>query len=332
VGERAQSRWRDRLLRALARWIKAWAESILAQAPEPEEQPPAPPPAPREVARARPPSEPPPQWVRDVQSLQAGPPADWVERVRRGAPQLLSPSERAPSRRHAAPPSPPIAAPAVGKHEAPRVEPPLVEEPRPRVRSGGEDARGEAEERPSRPSGPSAPEPVRQPYRLAQTGRLESRTLEQTRIIAPPTKSTLAQPESGHAGSARPPATSLEPREGASTAWAEAVVPSVSRQPAPSAPAPTRGPDPVERREWHADSSSPPSGREPAPGNAPSAQPSLPWPPLPKESLLEAGSELPSRGPWTELPDAPPTEPSEGAALLLQWERLERLDREQRGE
>ncbi|MBN1206804.1 MAG: hypothetical protein JXB05_18115 [Myxococcaceae bacterium] len=36
--------------------------------------------------------------------------------------------------------------------------------------------------------------------------------------------------------------------------------------------------------------------------------------------------------PWPELPEPPSTESAEGAALLLQWERLGRLDREQRGE
>ncbi len=37
-------------------------------------------------------------------------------------------------------------------------------------------------------------------------------------------------------------------------------------------------------------------------------------------------------GPWPELPEASPAESEEAGALLRQWERLSRLDREQRGE
>jgi len=37
-------------------------------------------------------------------------------------------------------------------------------------------------------------------------------------------------------------------------------------------------------------------------------------------------------GPWPELPEPPPAESPEAVALLRQWERLSRLDREQRGE
>jgi hypothetical protein len=36
--------------------------------------------------------------------------------------------------------------------------------------------------------------------------------------------------------------------------------------------------------------------------------------------------------PWPELPEALPADPAEAGALLRQWERLSRLDREQRGE
>ncbi len=37
-------------------------------------------------------------------------------------------------------------------------------------------------------------------------------------------------------------------------------------------------------------------------------------------------------GPWPDLPEASPAESEEAGALLRQWERLSRLDREQRGE
>jgi hypothetical protein len=63
---------------------------------------------------------------------------------------------------------------------------------------------------------------------------------------------------------------------------------------------------------------------EPVEGSMPAA-----WTP-PMDSSMPAGSLR--GGPWPELPAPPPLEPAEGAALLLQWERLSRLDREQRGE
>jgi hypothetical protein len=49
-------------------------------------------------------------------------------------------------------------------------------------------------------------------------------------------------------------------------------------------------------------------------------------------STFSEASEDRLRLPWPELLEPPPTESAEGASLLLQWERLNRLDREQRGE
>jgi len=54
--------------------------------------------------------------------------------------------------------------------------------------------------------------------------------------------------------------------------------------------------------------------------------PSPAWPSLPESSRSQ------DRWPWPELPEPPVSESPEGAALLLHWERLLRLDREQRGE
>jgi hypothetical protein len=65
------------------------------------------------------------------------------------------------------------------------------------------------------------------------------------------------------------------------------------------------------------------------------------WPDLleqEEQRLAQRASEAPARpeirwtGPWPDLPDVLPAEPAEAEALLRQWERLTRLDREQRGE
>ncbi|WP_407737690.1 hypothetical protein [Hyalangium sp.] len=85
----------------------------------------------------------------------------------------------------------------------------------------------------------------------------------------------------------------------------------------------------------------PSSAPELAPGEELSPLIPYPWPELPEESgpgpkpslngSFEASEAQPSR-PWPELPQAPVTESPEASSLLLQWERLSRLDREQRGE
>lgn len=65
------------------------------------------------------------------------------------------------------------------------------------------------------------------------------------------------------------------------------------------------------------------------------------WPPLAKEaeplkfSPTPRGSEPfeESRAcPWPELPESPPADSTEAQSALRHWERLNRLDREQRGE
>jgi hypothetical protein len=65
------------------------------------------------------------------------------------------------------------------------------------------------------------------------------------------------------------------------------------------------------------------------------------WPDLlekEERQLAQRPSEAPARaeirwtGPWPDLPEVLPAESAETEALLRQWERLTRLDREQRGE
>jgi hypothetical protein len=65
------------------------------------------------------------------------------------------------------------------------------------------------------------------------------------------------------------------------------------------------------------------------------------WPPLAAEAEVKRAPaprmdseplEARGSGPWPELPEAPPSESAEAQAALRQWERLSRLDREQRGE
>lgn len=50
---------------------------------------------------------------------------------------------------------------------------------------------------------------------------------------------------------------------------------------------------------------------------------------LPPGGSTEKAQEL---WPWPELPEPSSPESPDGAVLLLYWERLNRLDREQRGE
>ncbi len=70
---------------------------------------------------------------------------------------------------------------------------------------------------------------------------------------------------------------------------------------------------------------------------SPVPAPSLEWPAeVASASDGRAGADaLPDSGgdyPWPELPEPPSPEPADEAVLLHQWERLLRLEREQRGE
>ena len=76
-------------MRAVARWVKVWAESLLKELEDGPVEPvraPVPPPSPP----APPDTEGAPEhWRRLLEAKRRGPPADWVERVQRGAPHLL---------------------------------------------------------------------------------------------------------------------------------------------------------------------------------------------------------------------------------------------------
>ena len=85
MDEQAKSRWRDMLLSTLARRVRGWAENVLSEPSAPQEPSAAPPAG----MRSEPTGIPPIHWLRDVQRLRAGPPADWMERVQKGAPHLL---------------------------------------------------------------------------------------------------------------------------------------------------------------------------------------------------------------------------------------------------
>ena len=51
--------------------------------------------------------------------------------------------------------------------------------------------------------------------------------------------------------------------------------------------------------------------------------------PLPAPELAYLAEELSA---WPELPEVPPVEPADTSEALREWERLARLEREQRGE
>jgi hypothetical protein len=65
------------------------------------------------------------------------------------------------------------------------------------------------------------------------------------------------------------------------------------------------------------------------------------WPPFANEAESKQAPAPPVEpeplaarvgGPWPELLEPPPSESAEAQSVLRQWERLSRLDREQRGE
>ncbi len=337
MDERSQSRWRDVLVRSVARRVKAWAEAVLAQEVRPSE----PAPAPREAVRAAPPGGLPVQWLRDVQALRMGPPADWMERVRRGAPHLLARVERVPG---------PTPAPVPSRPAEPSWEDKLPKS-RPRESADTESSRAGPRTPPKRPAAPSEPLRSAQPQAPVHAEVFKLRVIEQDSPTTP--RVTPPAPVAHHG----PELIQPPPR-------AEMFGPAEPRQAETFAPVPPRTPAPAESRSWHSspppedsvERRAPPVASSPwgtAPAAKRSAAPELapgeelsplvphPWPVLPEEpgqapmpspTVSSEASEPRRSGPWPDLPETPFTEAPDASALLLQRERLSRLGREQRGE
>jgi hypothetical protein len=112
----------------MARKLKAWAEALLA---EPSGTGPA---LRIEVPRQEETSPPgtPAGWLKDVEGLKAGPPADWVEFVRRNArsaPVRMANRVSAPRSEPAEPPAPRPALPAAREVRTAEVAPTVVPQP-----------------------------------------------------------------------------------------------------------------------------------------------------------------------------------------------------------
>lgn len=373
-------------MRSVARRVKAWAEAVLSpasessasSAPEPsageeeaprentvrqDAQPSEPTPAPREAGPVGTPGGPPVHWLRDIQALQMGPPADWVARVRRGAPHLLTRVTRGSI--------PPLTR-APFRPGEPQLESRLSE-PRSREPVNTERNQVAPREPPSRPVVPSEPLRPEQSREPAQAEMFEPRAIVRPALVPseieperpgvhsglqPREMPVAAAPRSGEPAQvahSRPEFIQPPPR-------AEVTGTAEPRLPETAAPTPLRAPAPEEAGSWH---SSSPSTETEAPreprvvsypwGTEPVARPSstleqgsaddlsplipAPWPELPEESEPKPSpknsseaAEARASGPWPQLPETPLTESPEASALLLQWERLSRLDREQRGE
>jgi hypothetical protein len=363
-------------VRSVARRVMAWAEAVLVQDSASSESEPAPreqgapgesasrqdvklsepAPAPREAGRVGPPGGPPVQWLRDVQALQMGPPADWVERVRRGAPHLLARIERV----QAPPPAPVPSRPAEPSSQDRRPEfQPRAQEPSLQPVTSTEPLRSEQphepvqaemfesppdqhkgsaprvtpvlashEPKPERPVVHPGLEPRETPVATPpQSGEAAQVLHSGNELIPPPPRSDSLSPavlKPPEISAPVPPQTSapVEPRPSDSSprpvASAEASEPSVASYPWRTGPAPK-----------------PSAAPEVAPGEDLSPWIPHPWPVLPEEELtppLRRAAETRPSAPWPELPETPLTESPEASALLLLWERLSRLDREQRGE
>jgi hypothetical protein len=343
-------------VRVVARWVKDWAESVLK---EPDTSTPHSAQAPlslweRDGVRVPvPPSSnldtggPPEHWKQLLSTQRRGPPADWVERVRRGAPQLLEGLDLGNERPEspAVPPKPVLQSP-----------------PRMPLRSGGTPPRPEPEAHLSRPSPlPTAPreeesmppsEMRRAPVPPPTTGpRAGARLLRPARERGPevPTSATRPQEEQGSPSFPRPEestprVTPPNTREVAPPTRARGP----SLRPLPETPRMERTPNPAPVPRPDAGAHGDARGLAPkrntvvAPAARASLMPSEPTPresPFPREKSraetsppLDRASPSETSHPWPEPPELPSTEPTDPLAVLRDWERLRRLEREQRGE
>ena len=367
MDERAQRRWRGRLARAMVRRLRAWAEAVLA---EPAGTGPAlrlevPP---QEEAS---PSGTPAGWLKDVQGLKASPPADWVEFVRRNArnaPVRMANRVSAPRLAPAEPPAPQPALPAACEVRTAEVAPTVVPQPPRRESSEGTSfipgtpvspkgwlsepqAGPRAGQRAGTPRPPASATPGASTPRVSLPPVFQELPVERPRArpvprFEPREASPTGPSRSEVLGQLLRPGPQAQPPDSRADAYARILTPILSRprhsevrsavkarpREQPSAALPFWSEEPaVERR---AD-----SGQGPQEDLAALIERS--WPDLAEKeeqqqaqppTTLPERSEIRWSAPWPDLPEAPSADPAEAGALLRQWERLSRLDREQRGE
>lgn len=336
--------FRRALIRAAARWLKQWAERVLADEANGPVAPPSLPPA-----SASP--------LLD----QDAPPAHWAERVRRAAPELLRPGRtlaapRSAPRPPAWPPPlvaparevPPPAMPLVTQAEAPPSPPPdfiarpdvtaRAEAPPPVWPSPAPAPR--VSEMPARTVAPAVnaahgfPEPSPWPEfptelksdssftawpEISRAAPLARAELSPLHLPAQPAGEALASVQRQGAVLPAPPGSPEPPR------W---LTPQVKPVPlAMDAPL-ARSAFPQLHASTVAALFSPPA-LGPVP-DVPAPAAASPWPDLPASTTSrEAGGATAHR--WPELL-APEPEPSDWTAARQEFERQRRLNREQRGE
>lgn len=332
-------------MRAVARWVKNWAESVLTEDTlSPWERdgvrvvPPPPP------SREPDPNGPPEHWRRLMESKRRGPPADWVERVRRGAPHLLADLEPQPAPSVApmpmVPPAPvatlptpvpstvPVPSPTpvlrtgrapparLTRHEAPRTAPPP-----PRVETQATSFEVGPTPLPVPRADVPVPEPKSAPPRSTVTPEVPRSTRGRGFALRPLPETSTSTVSPG-------PVSAVEPRPERST-----PVPPGERSPMPgdARPAFVRPvpPSPHAPFSGTSDARVPSRAAEPVPREAPVPRaPSRTGP----SSAPEVSAHSAAPHPWPEPPALPSIEPSDPLTVLRDWERLRRLEREQRGE
>jgi hypothetical protein len=226
--------------------------------------------------------------------------------------------------------------------------------PPPRVARQAEAPGAPALEQPGTSTPLVAPAPVFQPPRAEHlVDRPVPRPQPREDSSAVPPRSEGPAPVLRPASEPRPPAPRFEPRAPAEPEGTRASVPLEERTLTPTPPRLwrsenrlTASAEPHERPAvaypWGEE---PGTERRAAPAQEPQedlqALITRSWPALaeaaePKRATPPRADPEPFEahrsGPWPELPEPPPAESPEAVALLRQWERLSRLDREQRGE
>jgi hypothetical protein len=368
VDERAQKRsWRDRLTRAMTHRLKAWAQAVFSEpsgagAALKTEVPP------QEEAS---PSSPPTGWLKDMQGLKSGPPADWVQFVRRNArngparmANRISVPQPAPSAEPPPPQLSPLATRGVRAEEMAALpgtpappkgtsfmgEIPAVPRAEQRIETSG----ASAIETPRAVAPRAVPAPKFQELHMERPMDRPMNRFEPPEVSSPvPPRREVPEQASRPGQQVHPLASRADAHDPSQPERARDDGSLVARLLAPFTPRPQHSEDrfaavavPHERipaaYPWGEE---PTVERQHAPEQEPQEDLSTlierSWPDLlekeerqqaqrPSEAL--ARPEIRWTGPWPDLPEVLPAESAETEALLRQWERLTRLDREQRGE